>query len=879
MSHYWGNWGNNIAPVAGVKADSAVCVSKQVTFDGSDSYDPDGIITEWRWDPGDGTGYLYGKVVTHTYTSGGNYTVTLRVTDDRGATSTATAVVSVKSGRVLGKAHFPDSDEIPLNGLKITVTMYHKDSGGSTRYFHTYSPVYSDSSGYYEVDVGGNPFSPFSFDYWEYIWYGGWNRVAITAEACNGQQVCLSNLTYSECTYAKIAMHVHHTHKLIFKDSSTGNYLSEVTATYYDDYESLSTLESGGGSSVQWSNANPLLIAHVLTKNGYKIRTPIIDHRGINVRNECYKETEVLMDKLVTIAVISFDKSRYYPEEVIEISYDSMFIPDCKVKLYDAGHNLVMIDLRNGYTNSPPTVRYSLQDILSYGQWLAILEDADGNELAHATTSVGTQGDLSYDTSMRCTDKKIKISWQGISPVFKAGPPPNNMKVQMYDGAGILRGGSNVGSAAGFWYYSLTGAENYDTQWKAKLIDQWGYVVDTVSMSVFRECTQAIFGNVRRRDGTPVKGAAITIDLTFMGYGVKTATTNSSGSYTLTGLPPILPTTDITVSKDGFKSQPIQTTVEPGQIKEVDFVLEGLIKGTVKDIEGTKINTPSVFRGGSSDIPAVYYTGTYDLECPLGIITLKCTKKNFQDYSAALTVTTSQIIHNIILLRPVPGVKLIAVETAEASLDDTDSNAVFNSSGQDIVVVDQSIVETPHPYAPWGKYQTVRYLSKRYFAGYTTNSFISNYQKISTLENNRLHTVLIDDSTKRLVYAGSTITLNGGYVLKVRDVDGVARLAQLALLYNGNEVDVTVVSAGQTYIYHSVETALAGIPIIAAHIQDVFSGREANAIFIDGIFQISEAYIAIDGQVAPTEKYFLRSGGRDTTGAYQLDSTSNIVIE
>jgi hypothetical protein len=64
LSHYWGNWANNV-PVAGVKADSVVCVSKQVTFDGSDSYDPDGVITEWRWDPGDGTGYLYGKVVTY----------------------------------------------------------------------------------------------------------------------------------------------------------------------------------------------------------------------------------------------------------------------------------------------------------------------------------------------------------------------------------------------------------------------------------------------------------------------------------------------------------------------------------------------------------------------------------------------------------------------------------------------------------------------------------------------------------------------------------------------------------------------------------------------------------------------------------------------
>src|SRR3972149_1770435 len=85
-----------------------------------------------------------------------------------------------------------------------------------------------------------------------------------------------------------------------------------------------------------------------------------------------------------------------------------------------AGHNLVMLDLRNGYTSSPPTVGYSLQSGLLYGLWVAVLEDADGNELAHAGTLVGTSGVLSYDVSMRCTQSKIQISWQARVPVFKA---------------------------------------------------------------------------------------------------------------------------------------------------------------------------------------------------------------------------------------------------------------------------------------------------------------------------------------------------------------------------------------------------------------------------------------------------------------------------
>ncbi len=780
-----------------------------------------------------------------------------------------------------GTVIFPDEDNTPLFNAKVTVTMYYKHSDGDIKYSHEYPSSTTDSGGVFGITgVLDNPFPLFSWDYWEFVLYGGLNRASVKVEACNGQSYCQSGIVYDRNVPIIIRLHHHHTHKLIFKDSATGNLLDGVKATYYDGYDTLATKESGGGNAVQWDDAHPLSITHMLIKEGYKVRTPIVDHRGIDVSSGCYKVTEALMDRLLTTAVISFSKSRYYPEEVMDISYDSVFVPNCKVKLYDASNNLVKTDQRDSYTSSPPTVKYSLQGALKFGQWLAVLEDADGNELAHATTSVGTQGVLSYDTSMRCTDKKIKISWQGIDPVFKAGPPPNNMKVQVYDGAGILRGEGNVGSAAGFLYYSITGAENYDAQWKAKLMDQWGYTVRTVYMTVFRECTQAVFGHVKRRDGIHVEGVTITMDLTFMGYGVKTAVTNAGGYYTLTGLPPITPLTDITASKSGFKTATSRISIEPSEIKVVDFAIEGMVKGTVKDIEGSQIDAPFVFRtSGSIYIFAVYYAGIFDLECPPGIVTMKCTKKNFQDYSAALTVTALQITHNITLLRPIPDVKLIAVETAEASLDDTDSNAVFNSAGQDIVLVDQSMVETPHAYVPWGKYQTIMYSSKKYFAGYTTNSFISNYQKISTLESNRLHAVLIDDSTKRSVYAGSTLTLNSGYVLKVKDVDGAARTARLALLYYGDEVDDTMVSAGQTYIYHSVETALAGLPVIAAHIQDVFSGREANAIFIDGLFQISEAYIAIDGQVTLTEKYFLRSGSRDTTGAYQLDSTSNTVIE
>lgn len=67
-----------------------------VDFDAGESSDSDGEITSYLWDFGDGNNGE-GVEPEHTYESAGNYSVTLVVTDNNGATSNTTQSVSVET--------------------------------------------------------------------------------------------------------------------------------------------------------------------------------------------------------------------------------------------------------------------------------------------------------------------------------------------------------------------------------------------------------------------------------------------------------------------------------------------------------------------------------------------------------------------------------------------------------------------------------------------------------------------------------------------------------------------------------------------------------------------------------------------------------------
>jgi hypothetical protein len=74
---------NDVAPIANANGPYSGISSQVIDFNGSASYDPDGLLIRYKWSFGDGT-TVEGITATHFYTHPGIYRIILTVTDNFG---------------------------------------------------------------------------------------------------------------------------------------------------------------------------------------------------------------------------------------------------------------------------------------------------------------------------------------------------------------------------------------------------------------------------------------------------------------------------------------------------------------------------------------------------------------------------------------------------------------------------------------------------------------------------------------------------------------------------------------------------------------------------------------------------------------------------
>jgi len=166
--------------------------------------------------------------------------------------------------------------------------------------------------------------------------------------------------------------------------------------------------------------------------------------------------------------------------------------------------------------------------------------------------------------------------------------------------------------------------------------------------------------------------------------------------------------------------------------------------------------------------------------------------------------------------------------------------------GKDDLVYRSAPVSVNFGHEDWGKYDLIGFMAEKYFAAYNiTNPEVSSNKDL--LSKGYISKVLIDEDEKHTITIGSTLPLKEGYALKAIDISVEDTLVRFVLLKDGEEVSGSdeIVDKSNNYVYEKKIGSVSDVPIIIVHIESVFHGTETDAVFIRGVFQISENPIEI----------------------------------
>jgi len=164
---------------------------------------------------------------------------------------------------------------------------------------------------------------------------------------------------------------------------------------------------------------------------------------------------------------------------------------------------------------------------------------------------------------------------------------------------------------------------------------------------------------------------------------------------------------------------------------------------------------------------------------------------------------------------------------------------------EDDLIYSTRPIETGFEHREWGSFQIIGFMAERYFAGYSDNTAFT--RDVSLISDGQLAKVLINDDDQKSLFTGSSLVLREGYVLEITEIDLNGNKVFVTLKKNGVQVDSTVIASNQDYIYKTRVGSTDDFPLIVVHLDNIFRGTETNAVFVKGVFQVSDDYISVEG--------------------------------
>jgi S-layer protein (TIGR01567 family) len=188
----------------------------------------------------------------------------------------------------------------------------------------------------------------------------------------------------------------------------------------------------------------------------------------------------------------------------------------------------------------------------------------------------------------------------------------------------------------------------------------------------------------------------------------------------------------------------------------------------------------------------------------------------------------------------------VGAETLTVHLSGSDSRP-DRAIAENNLVYKSNVQPIRYKYEDWGSYQVMGFMADKYFAGYGKTEVVDS--NISLINDGQLRKVLIDSDDEHTITSGSVLPLEEGYELRIKEVDVNGNKAYMSLAKNGEEIDSKVISPNDvkssTYQY-KVKISGEDVPIIMAHISNVFASAESSLVTVDGVFQISEDYSSVE---------------------------------